>query len=311
MRRIIEKDAKQYQQYVDALAASGMTAIHPAEPLTLSFAQAQITLLPPQQAAYEQSNDYSILAELVYGQTRFLFAGDAESVRLQEYLSGTPHTADVLKVPHHGRWDALSDDFFKAVMPRYAVITCDSDNMPDQQVLDALKALGAEVHGTVYGDVMLHLGWSNGSAPPRSVSETARRTPAETIAHIETGSGGRHAPAAAGGVQRCGVAAALAQLAGRACTLALKRSRPLDGSSWQGLSIPSFYNLVIGKGAKPIGLAPRFAYELYLAKSAARVSRMTLTLIWPGILQSRCSMRLTISLAPAARVARIVRPPRA
>ena len=35
-----EKDAKQYQQYVDALAASGMTAIHPAEPLTLSFAQA-------------------------------------------------------------------------------------------------------------------------------------------------------------------------------------------------------------------------------------------------------------------------------
>ncbi len=149
-----EKDAKQYQQYVDALAASGMTAIHPAEPLTRSFAQAQITLLPPQQAAYEQSNDYSILAELVYGQTRFLFAGDAESVRLQEYLSGTPHTADVLKVPHHGRWDALSDDFFKAVMPRYAVITCDSDNMPDQQVLDALKALGAEVHGTVYGDVI-------------------------------------------------------------------------------------------------------------------------------------------------------------
>ena len=149
-----EKDAKQYQQYVDALAASGMTAIHPAEPLTLSFAQAQITLLPPQQVSYEQSNDYSILAELVYGQTRFLFAGDAEGVRLQEYLSGTPHTADVLKVPHHGRWDALSDDFFKAVMPRYAVITCDSDNMPDQQVLDALKALGTEVHGTVYGDVI-------------------------------------------------------------------------------------------------------------------------------------------------------------
>ena len=39
-------------------------------------------------------------------------------------------------------------------MPRYAVITCDSDNMPDQQVLDALKALGTEVHGTVYGDVI-------------------------------------------------------------------------------------------------------------------------------------------------------------
>ena len=142
-------------------------------------------------------------------------------------------------------------------------------------------------------------------SPPRSVSETARRTPAETIAHIETGYGGagtRPPPQAAFS------AAALPQrwpsFAGRACRPPhpAKRSRPKDGSSWQGLSIPSFYNLVIGKGAKPIGLAPRFAYELYLANSVARVSRMTLTLICPGY-SSSFSMRLTISLASSTESA--------
>ena len=142
-------------------------------------------------------------------------------------------------------------------------------------------------------------------SPPRSVSETARRTPAETIAHIETGyGGGRHAPAAAGGVPRCGVAAALAQLrwARVPAPSPCQEEPSLDGSSWQGLSIPSFYNLVIGKGAKPIGLAPRFAYELYLANSVARVSRMTLTLICPGY-SSSFSMRLTISLASSTESA--------
>ena len=144
-------------------------------------------------------------------------------------------------------------------------------------------------------------------SPPRSVSETARRTPAETITHIETGyGGGRHAPAAAGGVQRCGVAAALAQLrwarvpAPSPCQEEPSFGRLLLAGSF--LPIPSFYNPLIGKGAKPVGLAPHFAYELYLANSVARVSRMTLTLICPGY-SSSFSMRLTISLASSTESA--------
>lgn len=142
-------------------------------------------------------------------------------------------------------------------------------------------------------------------SPPRSVSETARRTPAETIAHIETGyGGGRHAPAAAGGVQRCGVAAALAQLrwarvpAPSPCQEEPSKGRLLLAGSFYPFFLQSRHR----KRSKPIGLAPRFAYELYLANSVARVSRMTLTLICPGY-SSSFSMRLTISLASSTESA--------
>lgn len=150
-----DKGNKQYEQYVEALDALGIVPIHPTQPVELTLGAGRVTLLPGEKSEYEQSNDYSILAELLYGQTSFLFAGDAEQERLSEYLAGDVRSFDVLKVPHHGREDALSEAFFAAVLPQYAVITCDEDNMPDQSVVDFLKSLGAKVYGTVYGTVVI------------------------------------------------------------------------------------------------------------------------------------------------------------
>lgn len=102
--------------------------------MDLTLGQAQITLLPGAQAAYEESNDYSIFLELFYGQTSFLFAGDAEETRLAEYLASPDlRRFDVLKVPHHGRACAQSEAFFTSVSPKYAVITCDEEDMPGRQ----------------------------------------------------------------------------------------------------------------------------------------------------------------------------------
>ena len=151
-----DKGNKQYDQYIAALTAAGIDPVHPTEPVDLTLGQAQITLLPGEQAAYEESNDYSIFLELLYGQTSFLFAGDAEEARLAEYLASPDlRRYDVLKVPHHGRACAQSEAFFTSVSPQYAVITCDEEDMPDDSVVEFLQALGAKVYGTVYGQVVL------------------------------------------------------------------------------------------------------------------------------------------------------------
>lgn len=151
-----DKGNKQYDQYIAALTAAGIEPVHPTEPVDLTLGQAQITLLPGAQAEYEESNDYSIFLELLYGQTSFLFAGDAEETRLAEYLASPDlRRYDVLKVPHHGRACAQSEAFFTSVSPQYAVITCDEDDMPDDSVVEFLQALGAKVYGTVYGQVVL------------------------------------------------------------------------------------------------------------------------------------------------------------
>ena len=62
---------------------------------------------------------------------------------------------DVLKVPHHGRKNAMSEKFFTAVSPRAAVITCEKKDMPDAAVVSFLKSLGAKVYGTVDGTVTI------------------------------------------------------------------------------------------------------------------------------------------------------------
>lgn len=150
-----DKGNKQYDQYIEALNTLGIVPIHPTQPVELNLGEGVITLLPGAKAEYEESNDYSILAELIYGEISFLFAGDAEQERLSEYLAGDAHSFDVLKVPHHGQEDALSEEFFTVISPQYAVITCDDENMPDESVVNFLKSLGTKVYGTVYGDVVM------------------------------------------------------------------------------------------------------------------------------------------------------------
>lgn len=149
-----DKGNKQYEQYIAALKTLGIDPVHPTEPMKLALGEAEITLLPGNQAEYEQSNDYSIMAELVHGKNTFLFAGDAEEERLREYLSGAPmQEVDVLKVPHHGRANALSEEFFAYAKPAYAIITCSKKEMPEDAVVNFLDSLGAEVYGTEYGTV--------------------------------------------------------------------------------------------------------------------------------------------------------------
>lgn len=103
---------------------------------------AAVTLLPGREPRYKQSNDYSVFAEIVYGDHRFLFTGDGEKKRLQEYLDAEPKPCDFLKVPHHGRTEKNSEAFFRAVAPRYAVITCSEEEPPEDEVLALLQAAG-------------------------------------------------------------------------------------------------------------------------------------------------------------------------
>lgn len=149
------KGNKQYDQYIAALDKLNIAPEHPNQPVALTFGAGDLTLLPGEKQVYAQSNDYSILARLTYGEIIFLFAGDAEAERLSEYLAASPQPVDVLKVPHHGRKNANSEKFFTALSPKTAIITCEKKDMPDAAVLSFLKSLGTKIYGTVDGTVTL------------------------------------------------------------------------------------------------------------------------------------------------------------
>jgi len=60
-------------------------------------------MLAPNSSSYEDLNNYSAVLKLTYGDTSFLFTGDAEAESESEMLAaGYNLSADVLKVGHHG-----------------------------------------------------------------------------------------------------------------------------------------------------------------------------------------------------------------
>lgn len=106
-------------------------------------------------------NDTSIVAKLVYGNTSFLFTGDAGIEVEKQLLSSqscidnnekcelmTNHLrSDVLKVGHHGSKYSTSKEFLEAVKPGYAVIQVGKNRYghPAFKVLWNLKEAGARV----------------------------------------------------------------------------------------------------------------------------------------------------------------------
>lgn len=112
-----------------------------------------------------ESNDASIVAKLVYGETEFLLTGDAafktEGALLylsppEGHLQGGLR-ADVLKVGHHGSKSSTGQEFVKTVAPQYAVISSGVDNRyghPAPEVLEILenhnvKILRTDIDGRI------------------------------------------------------------------------------------------------------------------------------------------------------------------
>lgn len=106
-------------------------------------------------------NDMSIVVRIVYGDTSFMFTGDAEY--MSEYMmidSGMDLKSDVLKVGHHGSSSSSTAEFLQAVSPEYAVISCGKDNdykHPRPEPLETLKGMQIELFRTdMQGTIICH-----------------------------------------------------------------------------------------------------------------------------------------------------------
>jgi len=78
---------------------------------------------------FENLNDSSIMAKLIYKNNTFLFTGDAGFPEEQDLLaSKIDLSANVLKVGHHGSKYSSSQEFLAAIKPQDAVIEVGADN---------------------------------------------------------------------------------------------------------------------------------------------------------------------------------------
>ena len=107
-----------------------------------------------------EPNDTSIILMIRYGETSFLFTGDAEREAEQTVLStGADLSATVLKVGHHGSDTSTTYPFLREIMPVYAVISVGEDNSyghPTDNTLSRLRDADVQVYRTdLHGDIYL------------------------------------------------------------------------------------------------------------------------------------------------------------
>ena len=148
---VYDKESKQYEQFIQALEEAPGVSVHPMQTgETAAFESGDgvyMTVTAAHRTSYgpDEENDFSLAVRLSYGETRFLFAGDAEAPRQLELLKEGDVACDVLKVPYHGRMTAASETFLQAAAPQIAFIT-DSDKEPaSDEIVRLLQALGTDV----------------------------------------------------------------------------------------------------------------------------------------------------------------------
>ncbi len=131
-----------YEEVLDALSESG-APVHAARAGTdiIDDGDLRAVILSP-SGDYSELNHYSVVVRLTYGSVSFLFTGDAEAKNEREMLdAGYDLSADVLKVGHHGSDYSSTDEFLRAVSPRYAVISVGEGNRYDHPSPDTEERL--------------------------------------------------------------------------------------------------------------------------------------------------------------------------
>ena len=143
-----EYDTRAFQSMMKYARQQGAAIIVPKPGDSFTVGSAKVEILAPLRD-YENINDMSIVAKVVYGDTSFMFTGDIEWDAEHDLIDADADlSADVLKVPHHGSDTSSSYVFLRAVMPSYAVISVGKGNAyghPVEDTLSRLKDVGAEV----------------------------------------------------------------------------------------------------------------------------------------------------------------------
>lgn len=144
-----EKDNNTYRKLIQALDDRRLSYTTPKVNSRYTLGTATITILAP-NGTYDNPNDASIALLVKNGNITFLFTGDAEENAENDILNnGINISADVYKVGHHGSRSSTSQDFFKAVNPSYAVISCAEGNSyghPHAETLNTLRINGVKTY---------------------------------------------------------------------------------------------------------------------------------------------------------------------
>lgn len=155
------EDSAEYRAFMDALVENGAEQILPTTTLTVQNQDSSYTIYPPLSYTYEKNNDNnrSLIVTFSYEGKHLLFAGDAQGLRMNEYLKQQydGSSFDFVKIPHHGRNKKPVELLLKKGIPSLALITSSEEEPADEDLVEQLNQAGITVAYPKDGNVIVQV----------------------------------------------------------------------------------------------------------------------------------------------------------
>lgn len=140
-----------------ALADAGLTAEVVSGDTSFTLGEATFTINGTTQV-YDSNtdNNSSLITSITCGTQTYLFMGDAQKDRINEYMTTHDGTVNFLKMPYHGHYMNVLKSMLETLQPSDAVMCCSEDNPASserEETAALLKKDNINAYYTYNGDV--------------------------------------------------------------------------------------------------------------------------------------------------------------
>lgn len=134
-----------YKNAIEAAQKNNVEIKNPVRGDKFNLDSANIEIMSALEGEDVSDNDSSIVMQMNYNTTKYLFMGDAEK---EVENSRQWQEVDVLKVGHHGSNSSSSEKFLEQINPKYSIIEVgknNSYNLPSSKALTRLKNINTKI----------------------------------------------------------------------------------------------------------------------------------------------------------------------
>ena len=141
----VGKSGTDYKNVIEACQNKNISLQNPTMGDTFELNEAYLEIMSAMEEEGTSDNNSSLVINLAYNETNYLFMGDAET---EIENSRSWNKANVLKVGHHGSNSSSSEKFLNEVKPEYSIIEVGKDNsynLPSDKAIKRLEDCGSKV----------------------------------------------------------------------------------------------------------------------------------------------------------------------
>ena len=151
------KESEYYDNYINSLESKSITPQTISGDLEFEIEDMKIKVNGPTKL-YDsnESNNSSLIVSINYKNTNYLFTGDCQNDRIDDYIKENSISKyDFIKIPYHGNYQKKLYDLLEKVQSSYAVITCAVDEPDISKTIELLDELKVKYYLTKNGSVTI------------------------------------------------------------------------------------------------------------------------------------------------------------